>query len=204
MNYDFENTTQRAVELTEEFLNKFASHSSVGERREWRKQALPYVLGYLQYDGMVGMDASASLFRLTLQEHPIVVPGNQAQVEHVVGLFSQTPEFSVALSRMDLRKDQKPHSDEVEFKQYLVKYLENERKGETIKYNLFSNKLTSAQDDTNHIVLLQTAKKLNIKPDQSYNPMDQLHAILQHANECQCELSEVTVPTRISKSKMGG
>lgn len=204
MNYDFEATTHLAVELTEEFLNKFASHSSVIERREWRKQALPYVLGYLQYDGMVGTEASASLFRLTLQEHPIVVPGNQVKAEHVVGLFAQTPEFSVALSRMDFRKDQKPHSDEMEFQQYLVKYLENERKGETIKYNLFSNKLTSAQDDTNHIVLLQTAQKLNAKPAETYDPMDQLHAILQHANECQRELSEVTAPTRTSKSKMGG
>lgn len=204
MNHDFEATTHLAVELTEEFLNKFVSHFSVGERREWRKQALPYVLGYLQYDGMVGTDASASLFRLTLQEHPMVLPGNQVKAEHVVEMFAQTPEFSVALSRMDFRKDQKPHSDTLEFQNHLVKYLEHERKGETIKYNLFENKLTSSQDDTNHIVLLQTAQKLNAKPDQSYNPMDQLHAILQHANECQCELSEVTVPTRTSKSKMGG
>lgn len=202
MNHDFENITHLAVELTETFLDKFASYSGLIERRNWRKQALPYVLGYLQYDGMVGIEASASLFRLTLQEHPILVPGNQAKVEHVVKLFTQTPEFTSALSRMDLRKDAKVYSDEVEFQTYLVKYLENERKGETIKYNLFDNTLTTIQDETNHAVLLQTAQKLNAIPDQSYNPMDQLHAILQHAHECQCELNQISVPIGSPKSKM--
>lgn len=202
MNHDFETITHLAVELTETFLEKFASYSGLIERRNWRKQALPYVLGYLQYDGMVGIEASASLFRLTLQEHPIVVPGNQAKVEHVVKLFAQTPEFTSALSRMDLRKDAKVYNDEVEFQTYLVKYLENERKGETIKYNLFDNTLTTIQDETNHAVLLQTAQKLNTIPDQSYNPMDQLHTILQHAHECQCELNQISVPIGSHKSKM--
>lgn len=202
MNHDFETTTRLAVELTEEFLARFTSYSGLIERRRWRKQALPYVLGYLQYDGMVGIEASACLFRLTLQEHPTVFPGSKEKAEQVVALFAKTSEFTSALVRMDFRKDVKPHSDELEFEKYLVKYLENERKGETIKYNLFENKLTSAQDDTNHAILMEIAKKLNTTPDQSYNPIEQLHAILQHAHECQCELTQVSAPVP-PRSKMG-
>lgn len=203
MNHDFETTTRLAVELTEEFLAKFASYSGLIERRRWRKQALPYVLGYLQYDGMVGMEASACLFRLTLQEHPTAFPGSKEKAEQVVALFAKTPEFTSALLRMDLRKDTKPHSDELEFEKYLVKYLENERKGETVKYNLFENKLTAAQDDINHAILMEIAKKLSATPDPSYSPIGELHAILQHAHECQCELTQVSVPTPTSRSKMG-
>lgn len=203
MNHDFETTTRLAVELTEAFLVKFASYSGLIERRRWRKQALPYVLGYLQYDGTVGLEASADLFRLTLQEHPTVFPGSTQKAEQVVALFAKTPEFSVALSRMDFRKDQKPHSDELEFQNYLVKYLENERKGETIKYNLFENKLTSAQDDINHAILTEIAKKLSSTPDPSYSPIEELHIILQYAHECQSELTQMSAPTPTPRSKMG-
>lgn len=201
MNYNYEDTTVLAVSLTEEFLDKFAARHNLAERRQLRKEALPYVLGYLQFDGMVGLQSSSALFRAALQEQPLSLPDNTAPVESVIEIFSQTDEFNHTLSEMDLIRDQKPHSDTEEFKKYLIVYLLNQRKGLEEKHNLFSNSLTTTQDNINHKILLRTVRKLHNTQIRPEGVMADLHEILQHAHACQQQLSNPQ--PSVKSSKMG-
>jgi len=194
--YSTDDISLLSVELTEVFLTmicdspNFQQFGNVANKQAWRLRALPRIQGYLQHDGLCGVQASALLFRTALSEEPLLTYYSSGEnIQGFLDDFKQTPEFSRAFENLIVHKDYTAEA-QTEFLTHLQKHFTNILEGKDCKYNLFSNKLSHSEDQHNYLLLNQAAKDMyGFITVNQFDALEVLDRVLAYAHQCQQQLT---------------
>jgi len=205
--YSTDDISLLSVELTELFLAttcgspNFQQFGNVANKQAWRLRALPRIQGYLQHDGLCGIQASALLFRTALAEEPLLTHYSSGEnINGVLADFQQTPEFSRAFDNLIVHQDYRAEAKK-EFLTHLKKHFTNILEGKDCKYNLFSNKLSHSDDQHNYLLLNQAAQDMyNFITVNQFDALEVLDRVLAYAHQCQQQLTNPRAEVDVERS----